>query len=173
MCLLWYRNLLSKAEEVAINKGKVLGANSRYNDGKGRYKRGTLICIDGKVTVEMINDITESPRVKNDEGIKKIDWAIGGFGTLFPVFDLELEKIPLGDRQSANRTAMAFKGGKVFLIVGQKMTYHDLRAKILKSLDIDGAVALDGGGSTQMLYENNFGIHSNRKLSTIVGIKDL
>lgn len=155
---------------IAINNGKALGENSLYNDYKGRYKRGTLICQDNRITLELINNITESPRISK---VSNIDWAVGGFGTLFPMFDLDLEKIPKMDRDRTNRTALAFKGRVVYLIVAEKLTYVELREKILKTLNIDGAIALDGGGSTQMLYENNFDIHSNRKLSTIVGIKEL
>lgn len=46
---------------------------------------------------------------------------------------------------------------------------YSFKEKIVK-LNIDGAIALDGGGSTQMFYKNNFGIHTARKLNNIVGV---
>lgn len=46
------------------------------------------------------------------------------------------------------------------------------RDEIIK-LGIDGAIALDGGGSTQMLWKDNKGRHTTRRLNTIVGVKEV
>ena len=147
---------------IAINKGKPIGANASINHWKSNIKRGTLIYGEGKLTVERINNISEVKR--------KVIWAIGGVG-LYPSYDPEVEKVPKDILRCSAHTGIAFKGDVIYLVVTENpCTMGNFRTKMI-NLGIDGAIALDGGGSTQMLYKNNFGIHAARKLNNIVGIK--
>ena len=146
---------------IAINGGKPIGPNADKNHYKKNIKRATFIYGENNITIERINNINEVKR--------KVDFAVGGVG-LYPSFDPKLEKIPADILRKTNHTGVAFKGDKVFLINSIPMTMAEFKNRIIE-LGIDGAVALDGGGSTQMYYKNNFGIHTSRKLPSIVGIK--
>lgn len=148
---------------IAVNKGKPIGPNADKNHWKKNIKRATMIYGDGKVTVEYANSLND---IKRD----KIDWAIGGVG-LYPSYNPNYEQVPKDILRCTEHTGIAFKGDVIFLVVTDKpCTMGDFRAKIC-NLDIDGAIALDGGGSTQMFYKNNFGVHTTRKLNNIVGVK--
>lgn len=148
---------------IAVNKGKPIGPNADKNHWKKNIKRATMIYGDGKVTVEYANNLND---IKRD----KIDWAIGGVG-LYPSYNPNYEQVPKDILRCTEHTGIAFKGHVIFLVVTDKpCTMGNFRAKIC-NLDIDGAIALDGGGSTQMFYKNNFGIHTTRKLNNIVGVK--
>lgn len=146
---------------IAVNKGKPIGPNSDKNHWNKSIKRATIIYGEGKLTVERINNISEVNR--------KIDWAIGGVG-LYPSFDPRTEQVPQDILRYTNHTGIAFKDKDIYLIVSEPCTMCSFKEKILK-LNVDGAIALDGGGSTQMFYKNNFGIHTSRRLNNIVGVK--
>lgn len=145
---------------IAVNKGKPIGPNSHKNHPKSSVKRATLVYGEGKLSIERINSIGEVRR--------KVDFALGGVG-LIPSFDPKLEKIPSDILRCTNHTGIAFKGSKVYLIASIPISMADFKDRI-SELNVDGAIALDGGGSTQMFYKDNFGIHSSRKLNNMVGI---
>ena len=153
--------LASSTWGIAINKGKPIGPNADKNHWKINIKRGTLIYGEGKLTVERINNISEVKR--------KVDWAIGGIG-LYPSYDVKTEQVPEDILRYTNHTGIAFKDNIIYLIVSEPCSMYSFKEKILK-LKIDGAIALDGGGSTQMFYKNNFGVHTSRKLNNIVGVR--
>lgn len=152
--------LASSTWGIAINKGTPIGPNSDKNHWDKSIKRGTIIYGEGKLTVERINNISEVKR--------KVDWAIGGVG-LYPSFDPRTEQVPQDILRYTNHSGIAFKNNIIYLIVSEPCSMYSFKEKILK-LNIDGAIALDGGGSTQMFYKNNFGIHTTRKLNNIVGV---
>lgn len=153
--------LASSTWGIAINKSKPIGPNSDKNHWDKSIKRATLIYGEGKLTVERINNISEVKR--------KVDWAIGGVG-LYPSFDPKTEQVPQDILRFTAHTGIAFKDKNIYLIVSEPCTMYFFKEKVLK-LNVDGAIALDGGGSTQMLYKNNFGVHTSRKLNNIVGVK--
>lgn len=152
--------LASSTWGIAINKGTPIGPNSDKNHWDKSIKRGTIIYGEGKLTVERINNISEVKR--------KVDWAIGGVG-LYPSFDPRTEQVPQDILRYTNHSGIAFKNNIIYLIVSEPCSMYSFKEKILK-LNVDGAIALDGGGSTQMFYKNNFGIHTTRKLNNIVGV---
>lgn len=152
--------LASSTWGIAINKGKAIGPNSDKNHWDKSIKRATIIYGEGKLTVERINNISEVKR--------KVDWAIGGVG-LYPSFDPRTEQVPQDILRYTNHSGIAFKNNIIYLIVSEPCSMYSFKEKILK-LNVDGAIALDGGGSTQMFYKNNFGIHTTRKLNNIVGV---
>ncbi len=147
---------------IAINNGKPIGANAHINDPRGT-KRATIIKGAGRLTVERINNINEIKR--------EVEWAIGGIG-LFPSYDPRTEKVPSDMLRYTHHTGVAFKGDTVYLIVSKDMcVLAKFKNYIIQELKIDGAIAVDGGTSTQMLGHNDFGKHSKRKLNNIIGIK--
>lgn len=152
--------LASSTWGIAINKSKPIGPNSNKNHWDKSIKRATIIYGEGKLTVERINNISEVKR--------KVDWAIGGVG-LYPSFDPRTEQVPQDILRYTNHSGIAFKNNIIYLIVSEPCSMYSFKEKILK-LNVDGAIALDGGGSTQMFYKNNFGIHTTRKLNNIVGV---
>lgn len=152
--------LASSTWGIAINKSRPIGPNSDKNHWDKSIKRATIIYGEGKLTVERINNISEVKR--------KVDWAIGGIG-LYPSFDPRTEQVPQDILRYTNHTGIAFKNNIIYLIVSEPCSMYSFKEKIVK-LNIDGAIALDGGGSTQMFYKNNFGIHTARKLNNIVGV---
>lgn len=152
--------LASSTWGIAINKSRPIGPNSDKNHWDKSIKRATIIYGEGKLTVERINNISEVKR--------KVDWAIGGVG-LYPSFDPRIEQVPKDILRYTNHSGIAFKNNIIYLIVSEPCSMYSFKEKILK-LNVDGAIALDGGGSTQMFYKNNFGIHTTRKLNNIVGV---
>lgn len=147
---------------ISINNGLPIGKNAHINHPNKNIKRATIIHGEGKTTVERINNI--------DEVKRKVDWAIGGVG-LYPSYDPKLEKVPTDITRKTNHTAIAFKGNTIYLIVSGKCTLVELRNRILQKIKPDGAIAIDGGGSTQLFYKNNVGIHTKRRLNSIIGLK--
>ena len=142
---------------LAVNNNKAIGPNSYTNSPKG-YKRGTLIFYkDGTIEVVRVNTIKEFT--------KPVQWAIGG-GMLFLDYNPTVEGFTgqFSDvlRNTAH-TGIGYKGGKVYMFVHKQCDMLGFRAKV-KALGLDGAIFLDGGGSTQMNYKGK-GLHSNRKLS--------
>lgn len=148
---------------LAANNDKEIGPNSYQNSPNG-YKRGTIIVYeDGMIEVARINNLKEIKRPYR--------WAIGG-GTLISDYDPTLEKIAEDILRITAHTGIGYKGSRVYLIVHPNCSMKTFRGYVAK-LNLDGAIFLDGGGSTQMNYEGNKGIHSSRKLSHGVFLKKI
>lgn len=151
---------------IAVQDGKLLGPNSFTSDYKKRWIRPVIIVgYDNSITIEYLYDILDNKRFKKLSDIK---FAIGGFGNLtLPYLDLDYEKIPERDRNRTNRTAIAFKGNNIYLIAAKNMTYPELHKNVnLVIPNKDGGMALDGGGSSQMVYNKKevFKSTDNRKV---------
>ena len=146
---------------LAGNGNKAIGPNSYQNSPKG-YKRGTIIYYeDGSIEVKRINNIKEID--------KSFKWCIGG-GMLIPDYNPTLEKIPDDILRTTSHTGMGYKGDRAYLFVHPKCSMYEFR-NCVEKLNLDGAIFLDGGGSTQMNYAGGKGIHSSRKLSHGVFLK--
>ena len=146
---------------LVANKNGAIGANSYQNSPYG-YKRGTIIYYqDGEIEVKRINNISEIT--------KPIYWAIGG-GCLIPDI-IEEENHAEDIFRYTNHTGIGYKGDRVFLIVTDGYcTMDEFRDRVLK-LELDAAIFLDGGGSTQMNYVSGKGVDSSRKLSHGIFLK--
>lgn len=146
---------------LAGNGNKAIGPNSYQNSPNG-HKRGTIIYYeDGTIDIKRINHIKEID--------KPFKWCIGG-GSLIPNI-IDEEKFASDIFRYTHHTAIGYKGNRVYLIVtASHCTMEEFRNRILK-LGLDKAIFLDGGGSTQMNYKGNKGIHSSRKLSHGVFLK--
>ena len=146
---------------IAVNGGKALSENAKINGWK-QPARGTMY-FDGKVIgIKAVQSVNELP--------KDVIWAIGG-GSLIPNYNPKEENWDSTVTYTTNRTGIAYKDNTVYLIVAKNMSMEEFRNRITNQLKVDGAIFLDGGGSTQMFYENNKGIRSTRGLNNLVGIR--
>ena len=75
------------------------------------------------------------------------------------------------------RTALAYKKdddggkGKIFLVVARQATVPDL-AEILKAMEVDYALNLDGGGSTALFYNDEYMIGPGRDIPNAIIFKE-
>lgn len=146
---------------LAGNGNKVIGPNS-YTNSPNKHKRGTIIYYeDDTIDIKRINNINEID--------KPFEWCIGG-GSLIPNI-IDDESFASDIFRHTHHTAIGYKGNRIYLIVTETYcTMSEFRNRILK-LGLDKAIFLDGGGSTQMNYKGNKGLHSSRKLSHGVFLK--
>lgn len=150
--------------QIAMNNGKFLGKNAHVNSYNKNVRRGTFYIAHGKCGVVRINNADELP--------KDTTFAVGGM-MLLPIYDPKAERVLPDILRTTNHTAIGFKGDEVYLITTkERCTMYTLYQR-LYVLKLDGAVALDGGGSTQMFYEGNRGNHTTRKLNSMIGIKEV
>ncbi|WP_099950616.1 N-acetylmuramoyl-L-alanine amidase [Ezakiella peruensis] len=147
---------------IAVNNGAALGPNAYKNHPDKNIKRGTL-CIDheGKVSIQVVNNISEispSPR-----------FAVGGL-SLIPKYDPDGEKIPKDILRRTYHTAIGYKDRDIYLITSKSMCDMIDFKRHIEALGLDGAVALDGGGSTEFYYD---GVYqgSGRKLASVIGVR--
>lgn len=146
---------------IAIQNNHPLEINSYVSNFNG-YKRGT-IWYDGKrcYIAKIYNSKHE---IKTN-----INWAISGI-ELYPNYDPKREGFTgkYSDVLRATKhTAIGFKDNKVYLIVSNKnLTMLEFRNKLLNSkIAFDGLIALDGGGSSQMVYNGKEILKSSRPLN--------
>lgn len=148
---------------LAINNGVALGPNSDRVNYDPNIKRGA-ICIDynGNVSLQVvnnINDIKPKPR-----------FAMSGL-SLYPVYDPKAEKVKPDILSRTWHTAIAYKGKDVYLITTKFMCdMIDFKNRV-QALGIEGAVALDGGGSSEIRYKGMYQ-GSSRGLASAVIIKE-
>lgn len=146
---------------LAGNGNKAIGPNSHTNSPND-HKRGTIIYYeDGALEIKRINHIKEIT--------KPFKWCIGG-GSLIPNI-IDEEKFASDIYRFTHHTGIGYKGNRIYLIVtSTHCSMAEFRNRVLK-LELDKAIFLDGGGSTQMNYVGGKGIHSSRKLSHGVFLK--
>lgn len=147
---------------IAVNNGSPIGPNADRVDYDKNTKRGTL-CIDyeGNVSIQVVNDITEiKPKPK---------FAVSGL-SLYPVYNPTGEKIAPDILRRTWHTAIAYKGKEIYLITSKTMCdMVDFKNQV-QHLGIDGAVALDGGGSSEFYYKGAYQ-GSGRALASIIGVR--
>lgn len=145
---------------IAVEKGKPIGPNADRVSYNPKMKRGTL-CIDhdGNVSVQSVNNINEiKPKPR---------FAVSGL-SLSPKYDPVGEMVAGDILRRTWHTAIAHKGDTVYLITSRIMC--DMRdfKKYVEALGVDGAVALDGGGSTEFSCK---GIYQGRGRGLASAIK--
>lgn len=146
---------------LAGNGNKAIGPNSYQNSPNG-HKRGTIIYYeDGTIEVKRINNLKEIT--------KPFKWCIGG-GSLIPNI-IDEEKFASDIYRFTHHTGIGYKGNRIYLIVtSTHCNMAEFRKRVLK-LELDKAIFLDGGGSTQMNYVGGKGVDSSRKLSHGIFLK--
>ena len=147
---------------IALNGGVTLGENADRVSYDPDLRRGTLaIYEDGRCEVKSVNNINE---------IKGAKVAVSGV-SLTPKYDPEEEKIASDILRRTWHTAIAYKGETVYLIVSKRQVdMFTFKQQIDGAINPDGAIALDGGGSSEFNFKGTY--HgSGRKLCTMIGIK--
>lgn len=147
---------------IAINGGITLGENADRVSYDPDIYRGTLaIYEDGRCEVKSVNNIGE---------IKGAKVAVSGV-SLTPKYDPDEEKIASDILRRTWHTAIACKGEMVYLIVSKRQVdMFTFKQQIDRAINPDGAIALDGGGSSEFNFKGTY--HgSGRKLCTMIGIK--
>lgn len=147
---------------IAVNGGITLGENADRVSYDPDIKRGTLaIYEDGRCEVKSVNNINE---------IRGAKVAVSGV-SLTPKYDPEEEKIASDILRRTWHTAIAYKGETVYLIVSKRQVdMFTFKQQIDGAINPDGAIALDGGGSSEFNFKGTY--HgSGRKLCTMIGIK--
>ncbi len=145
---------------IAVNNGSPIG--SGYWTNKPNTPRGTLIC-----------DRNYNLRVERVYNIKSLDnvlWAISG-GMLFPDYDPKKEGFRSDVIRTTNHTGIGFRGNEVVMFVKPNCPLERL-VLTAKNLNLEGAIFLDGGGSSQLNYQGR-GIQSHRKICTAVCLKEV
>lgn len=147
---------------IAMNGGVTLGENADRVSYDPNIRRGTLaIYEDGRCEVKSVNNINE---------IKGAKVAVSGV-SLTPNYDPEEEKVASDILRRTWHTAIAYKGETVYLIVSKRLVdMFTFKQQIDGAINPDGAIALDGGGSSEFNFKDVY--HgSGRKLCTMIGIK--
>lgn len=148
---------------IAINNGLPLGPNSDRVDYNKAIRKGTLyIDWHGNCGVKTVNNILELGKVK---------FAVSGVG-LTPTYDPKAERTRSDILRTTWHTAIGYKGTDVYLITTrQKMSMVDFKKLIDEFLELEGVVALDGGGSTEFYYKKRWQ-GSGRGLASAIGIRE-
>lgn len=147
---------------IVVNGGVTLGENADRVSYDPDIYRGTLaIYEDGRCEVKSVNNIGE---------IKGTKVAVSGV-SLTPNYDPEEEKVASDILRRTWHTAIAYKGETVYLIVSKRQVdMFTFKQQIDGAINPDGAIALDGGGSSEFNFKGTY--HgSGRKLCTMIGIK--
>lgn len=147
---------------IAVNGGITLGENADRVSYDPDIRRGTLaIYEDGRCEVKSVNNIAE---------IKGAKVAVSGV-SLTPKYEPEEEKVASDILRRTWHTAIAYKGETVYLIVSKRLVdMFTFKQQIDGAINPDGAIALDGGGSSEFNFKGTY--HgSGRKLCTMIGIK--
>ena len=147
---------------ILVNNGKVLGKNAYWN-GWNAPPRPVIYYTSGQLKYELVKSVDELKT-----SVKEIDWAVGGGSLPFNPSEKWGSDVT---RPTAERTAMAIKDGKVYLIVSKiGMSLLELGNKIQINLSPDKMIFLDGGGSTQMYFNKSIK-KSNRAVDNGIFIK--
>lgn len=148
---------------IAIMNGKPIGGNSMFNSYNHSIKRGTLIYYqDGTIGQRKVNSINEFP--------KPHVWAIGGY-TIVPYMDFKGEKMGSGINYKTAHTYIGYKGNKIYLIVKPNHMIHEI-THITSTLNLDGCILLDGGGSSQLRHPDG-SFHQSRRVNNAIILKEV
>lgn len=144
---------------IAVNKGKPI---QESNDPDGIKKGVFVIDKQGKMYVD---------RIAHVKDFKKSDvyFAVGGL-MLIPDYDPDEYFWQRDVLRQTWHTGIGYKDGEVYLITTKHMCDMNTFRSKLADLGLEGAIALDGGGSTQMFWENNKGLNQSRGLCTMIGV---
>ena len=96
----------------------------------------------------------------------KISAAIANKPALIHNYSNIISSAELDDKQrtvKSYRSALGLKDNKIFLVVASNATVIDL-AGIMKSLDMEHVMNLDGGGSTALYYQGVYKVGPGRNL---------
>lgn len=143
---------------IMANAWGPIGENSHQNHPDRSVRRGTLVIyMDYSVEILTINNISEIE--------KPFRMAIGG-GSLIPNYNPTGERILADMLRNTYHTAIGYKGDRIYLIISTGHCHMSVFRDNIEKLNLDGAIFLDGGDTTQMFYPENLGRHSTRPLAS-------
>lgn len=133
---------------ILINNGKVLGSNAYWNGWKQPPRPVIFYTKSGELKYEIVKSVNEL-----SVEVDKIQWAVGGGSLPYnPSENWGSDVL----RPTAERTALAIKDDKIYLIATTKgMSLTELGKQIQANLKPDRMIFLDGGGSTQMYFNKS------------------
>lgn len=145
---------------IAVDQGVPIQVKNDFDC----LKKGIFV-IDraGNMYVDRIGHLDEWTR-------SDVYFAVGGL-QLLPDYDPQGHYWQRDVLRHAWHTGIGYKDGEVYLITTSVRCDMATFRNKLKTLGLEGAIALDGGGSTQMNFKGR-GIHQARGLNTIIRIKD-
>ncbi len=145
---------------MAVNNGQPIGENAYTTSGRG-VKRGVVTWNGKELICRRINSYKEIPNMV---------WGISGV-MLLPNYDRYIEDYLPDIYRRTHHTIIGFDAkNTVYLIVRTNSTMEKL-VQVCRSLNLVGAVSLDGGGSSQLNY-NGKGFKSNRIINSAILIKE-
>lgn len=148
---------------IATNDGHAIGGNSMLVSYTSSIKRGTIVYYaDGNIEVLRVNSINEFK--------KPHKWSISGY-SVYPYMGFAAEKMSSGIDYKTAHTYIGYKGNKIYLIV---KPYHMIKdiLPLVKELNLDGCILLDGGGSSQLRHPSG-SYKSTRKINSAVLLKEI
>ena len=148
---------------IATNNGKAIGGNSMLVSYNKEVKRGTIVYYeDESLEVVVVNNINEfkKPHI----------WAISGY-SVYPYLNFKEEKMPGGINYRTNHTYIGYRGNLIYLIV---KPYHMINEilPLIKMLNLEGCIVLDGGGSTQLRHPRG-SFNASRRINSAVLLKEI
>ena len=144
---------------LAVNEGKPIGVNAYTTSGKG-IKRGVIAWDGKKMVCQRINHYKEIPNMK---------WGISG-AMLMPKYSRTVEKYLSDVYRKTNHTVIGYdKAMNIYVFVRTNSTMERL-VQSCKFFGLEGAISLDGGGSSQLRF-NDKGFASSRKINSAVLVK--
>lgn len=144
---------------LAVNNGKPLGPNAHLTDWKGT-KRGTIWYDGDKLHCERINHYKQADYMQ---------WGISGV-MLLPNYNRWIELYLADIFRKTNHTVLGFDvDGNLVMFLQKNCSMTDL-INTCKKFNLIGAINLDGGGSSQLRF-NNKGFTSTRKINSAVLIR--
>lgn len=136
------------------------------------WTTGPIIAFDKDNKFYFFKDSREFKSVTDFE-IKyqtKLQAAIGNKPKLIEEGAITLETSELDQKQKTVRSlrgAIAYKDNKIYLVIAYNATVPNL-GKIMKALEVDYAINLDGGGSTALFYDDFYLVGPGRNIPNAI-----
>ena len=145
---------------IAVDQGVPIQVKNDFDC----LKKGIFV-IDraGNMYVDRIGHLKEWTR-------SDVYFAVGGL-QLLPDYDPQGHYWQRDVLRHAWHTGIGYKDGEVYLITTSVRCDMATFRNKLKTLGLEGAIALDGGGSTQMNFKGR-GLHQRRGLNTIIRLEN-
>lgn len=148
---------------IIVDKGKIL-CNSASHAWRG-YPQSVLYYDGAKIGVK---------RVKSASELGNVKWAIGGCGMITPYGYSPTKEgfngVYVDVLRTTNKTVIGAKNGQIWLMVVPNISHGSL-LNLLKELNLDMAVSLDGGGSSVMRANGKAVMTSSRVINNWVVVR--
>ncbi|MDD5031417.1 MAG: phosphodiester glycosidase family protein [Patescibacteria group bacterium] len=130
-------------------------ANNKFYYFKDSREFGGVDIFEKKYGVKLQAAIGNKPRLIENGLNLLIDW--------------EVDEKQL--KTKALRNALAYKGGKIYLVVARQATLPEL-AQIMEAMEVEYALNLDGGNSSALFYNDEYMIGPGRDIPNAIIFKE-